>query len=57
VKLKCPEALDVIGIATETGDDESRSEDAVYLDARDWPAEAEAEARRLQDELEPVMNF
>lgn len=51
VKLKCPEALDIIGIATETGDDESRSEDAIYLDARDWPAEAEAEARRLQDEL------
>ena len=52
-KLKCPKALDIIGIATETGlDDSRRSEDAAYLDGRVWTAEHQADAERLQRELE-----
>jgi hypothetical protein len=39
-KLMFPEALDIVGIATDTGiDTVSRSEDALYLNARVWNAE------------------
>lgn len=48
-KIVCPEALDIVGIATETGiETEPRSEDAVSLDARHWTEEMDAEARRAQ---------
>ncbi len=51
VKLKFSDALDIIGIATDTGTSPYRSEDALYLDARYWPPELEAEARQLQADL------
>jgi uncharacterized protein YchJ len=48
-KMKYPSALDVVGIATESGNDEKRrSEDAIYFDARQWSAEDEEQARVYQ---------
>lgn len=49
VKLKFPDAEDILGIATETGNAENRSEDAVYLDARDWTEESQADAQSLHE--------
>lgn len=51
IELKFPNAEDIVGIATETGTSELRSEDALYLDARNWTREMNEEARRLQSEL------
>jgi len=57
VRLKCPEALDVVGIATESGNDsQTRSEDAMYLDCRGWNEEMEQEAKELQQALGLLMN-
>ena len=51
-KLKFPDALDILGIATEVGiDNATRSEDAVYLNAREWNDDLAAEAKSLQEEL------
>lgn len=51
-KLQFPDALDIVGIATDAGiDTVSRSEDALYLNARIWSAEMEAHARDLKTEL------
>jgi hypothetical protein len=50
-KHKCPDALDIVGIATESGMDGERSEDALYLDARVWTQEMDAEAAALQQDL------
>ena len=52
-KLKFPNAVDIVGIATESGiDREARTEDAIYLDAREWNEEAQEEARRLQSDFD-----
>ena len=58
-KLEYPDAKDIVGIATEAGTNRaSRSEDAIYVDAREWSAQMESNARMLQKELgiltEPV---
>jgi len=50
-KLKFPDASDIIGIATESGTDLYRSEDALYLDCRSWTIEQELEAKSLQEDL------
>lgn len=51
-------ATDLVGIATEPGmDNELRSEDAVYLDAREWTPEHEAEAVSLQHDLNILTNM
>jgi len=51
-KLRFPDALDIIGIATEVGiDNATRSEDAVYLDAREWNDDQAAEAKSLREDL------
>jgi len=55
-KLRFPDALDIVGIATETGLSKSRSEDALYLDARDWGAEIKEEATKLQRDLGLLTN-
>jgi hypothetical protein len=52
VKLKWPDALDIVGFTTESGRDGHGSEDAGYLDARVWSAANEADAKRLQKNLE-----
>lgn len=50
-KALYPQALDIVGIATENDlEAEHRSEDALYLDARDWTEEQLADARRYQQE-------
>ena len=50
-RLLFPEALDIVGLATETGTDTRRSEDLVYYDARQWTVETEAHARALREDL------
>lgn len=50
-KLTFPEAQDIVGIATESGTEDYRSEDALYLDARNWTADQQAEAQSLQNDL------
>lgn len=53
-KLNFPAALDIIGIATETGYHEERSEDFVYYDARDWTEERKKEAQDIETELKEL---
>jgi hypothetical protein len=55
-KLRFPEALDIVGIATESGQDQYRSEDAVYFDGRSWNKELRAEAISLQSDLGILKN-
>jgi hypothetical protein len=50
-KLENPNATDIIGIATETGVGNGRSEDCLYLDAREWTAEMQARAKEIQEKL------
>lgn len=50
-KLKFPEVKDIVGIATETGLSEERSEDVVYLNASDWTEEDDREAADLESEF------
>ena len=57
VKMKFPEALDIVGIATESGvANPGRSEDAVYLDTRHWTEANDEKARELQKELGILVN-
>jgi len=57
VRLKWPEALDVVGIATESGNDSrSRSEDAMYCDFRNWTEEMEQDAKKFQQAIGLLVN-
>jgi len=58
VKLKYPDAADIVGVATESGrmEREGGSEDACYLDARIWTDENEREAKELQSKLAILIN-
>jgi hypothetical protein len=47
-KLMWPDALDIVGLATESGQSKSRSEDAMCLDAREWTLKMSGEAQELQ---------
>jgi len=51
VKVKFPEAEDIIGIATEPTHSDDRSEDIIYVDGRDWTEEQWADARHWQRKL------
>jgi len=53
-KLQYPEAKDIIGIATETGFVDERSEDCIYYDAREWTQEDEEEAEKDLKELKEL---
>jgi hypothetical protein len=56
-RLQCPEAKDIIGIATETGiRNKHRSEDALYLDLRNWNPAMELEAKELQERYNILRN-
>jgi len=46
-KLKYPQAMDIVGIASEAGLPSRRSEDFMYLDASHWSREDEAKAKEL----------
>lgn len=50
-KINCPDAVDIIGIATESGRKEAGSEDVLYLDAHEWTPIQQTEAERLKSEL------
>jgi hypothetical protein len=52
----CPDARDIVGFATETARGSEGSEDAVYLDARDWDSSMEAKAKDLQNLLGILTN-
>ena len=57
VKLTCRDAEDIIVIATESGrDTEPRTEDAAYMDARDWCDVLEQEAIEAQRALNLLVN-
>ena len=51
VKREHPDATTIIGIATESGDEDRRSEDLVYLNATHWDDEAEQNAIQIQERL------
>lgn len=51
VKLKWPDAVKIVGVATDSGWEEPRSEDLIYLDAADWNVQAEAQAKRIQSQM------
>jgi len=53
LKLQHPDALDIVGIAMESGlDTPNRSEDAMYFDARNWDDADELDAQKLQQEFQ-----
>jgi hypothetical protein len=57
-KVVFPDALDIVGFATEPGiDTPERSEDSLYLDARVWNDEMEAHARQLQADHRLLTNY
>jgi hypothetical protein len=56
-KLVKPDAKDIVGIATETWGTDGRSEDFLYLDAREWGEQEDEEARRLQEETGLLQNL
>lgn len=56
-KLIFSDALDIVGIATESGAEIYRSEDAMYLDAREWTDDMQAEALSLQKDLGILTNL
>jgi hypothetical protein len=58
VKLLNPDAMDLVGFATESGRLEvgHGSEDAGYLDAREWTPERDADARDVQVKAQILMN-
>lgn len=47
VRLLRPAAQDIVGIATESGEGASRSEDLVFYDGRDWADDEREEALRV----------
>ncbi len=57
-KALYPQALDIVGIATENYlEADHRSEDALYMDTRDWTEEQLADARSLQQETGFLTNI
>jgi len=48
-KLKFPEAIHIVGIASEAGLPPQRSEDFVYMNASRWTAKDEAKAKQIQE--------
>lgn len=56
VKHCFPDAIDIVGLATESGRGASGSEDAAYLDARLWTKEMDDEAKKLQKDLGIFVN-
>jgi SEC-C motif len=50
-KLRFPQAVHIIGIASEAGLPPQRSEDLIYLDASKWGPKDEARAEGIQKEM------
>jgi hypothetical protein len=55
-KVRRPELLDIVGIATEPLEADHRSEDLVYLDARKWTQVDQAQALELQAKTGILLN-
>jgi len=53
-KLKFPDAIHVIGIATESGLTKERSEDFLYLNARNWTEKENKQAQEFETELREI---
>jgi len=51
VKLKFPDAMDVVGLAMEPGREGPKTEDALYMDLRGWTPEMQVEAEKYRDQL------
>lgn len=51
VKHEFPDAVDIIGYATETGFSDEHTEDLAYLDAREWTEEQEKIASQTKGEF------
>ena len=48
LKVLFPEAVsDLVGVVTEPGEATARSQDVIYIDARDWTPEMQAQAEDL----------
>jgi hypothetical protein len=56
IKLKFPDAQSALGLATETKDATSRSEDVVYVDFSDWSAERQVDAEEICSKLGILTN-
>ena len=57
VRLVFSDALDVVGIGSESGCDiPVRTEDAVYCDFRQWTGEDEQDARKFQEVAEDLLD-
>jgi len=56
VRATYPQALDIVGLATEAGNVQARSEDILYLDGRYWTEGLQAEAMALQRDLQLLTN-
>jgi hypothetical protein len=50
-KLRYPAAVDIVGIASESGIWGEKAEDIFYFDARQWTDEHQSEAQSLQQDL------
>ncbi len=50
-----PDAQDIVGIATDAGFDEYRSEDLAYLDGRVWTPEMDEDAKILRAEFKILL--
>lgn len=50
-KFKFPEAVHIVGIASEAGLPPQRSEDLIYLDASNWGPGDQTKAQKIQEEL------
>jgi hypothetical protein len=51
LKLVYPKAQDIVGIATESGHANHRSEDAIYLDASQWTEKHQKDAEEIRGKL------
>lgn len=56
MKLDFPDALDIVGLASETSATIGRSEDAIYFDARLWTEEIAKETREYKRVLNILTN-
>jgi hypothetical protein len=56
IKLRYPHAQSALGLATETKDAASHSEDIVYVDFSDWPPERHAEIEEVCSTLGILTN-
>lgn len=57
VRLKFPDAKDIVGIAMEPPQNVGGSEDACYYDGRGWTEAQEEEVRKLQNDLGILKNM